>query len=181
MSRSRLKRKGFTLVELLIVVLVIAIIASIALIGYRNFTSSAKADSVLSVYNKVAKAAKMYSSDTDYYPASVQRFWKNDDGSGNPIPNWKGPYLEPPGGDTTLTNLPVPGIGQLTAQIICTGGGVGTGKVVLEFTGDGLTPKLANEVTAKLGSIATYDSTNNKLDITITKAEAVEGQHIYCK
>jgi len=181
MEREKLKgRKGFTLVELLIVVVVLSILAGMVFVGVKNFTSSAKADAFLDAVNKISKGVKMFATDTEYYPDSVQELWKNDDGSGNPISNWKGPYLEPPGGDVTLTNYPLLG-GSVTGQIVCTEGGTGTGKIELEFTGDGLAPKLAKEVVDKLGSIATFDSTNNKLTILLTKAEAVSGQYIYCK
>ena len=174
-------RKGFTLVELLIVVVIIGILSALFFVGVKNFTSSAKSDTVLDAVNKMTKGAKMFLADTEYFPDAVSELWKNDDGSGNTIPNWNGPYLEPPGGDTTLTSYPLFG-GTVTGQIVCTEGGAGTGKLEIEFTGDGLAPKLANEVVNKLGSgIATYDQTNNKLTILVTKAEAVSGQHIYCK
>jgi len=176
---KKLFRKGFTLPELLIVVVVLAILAAIAVTAVKNFSSSAKADAVMDAYNKISKAANMFATDTEYYPDAVAELWKNDDGNGNPIPNWKGPYLTPPGGNTNLTTYPVEG---LQAQIVCTEGGPGTGEVHVEITGDGLAPKLANEVVDKLGSdIASYDSANNKLTLVVTKAEAVSGQHIYCK
>jgi prepilin-type N-terminal cleavage/methylation domain-containing protein len=175
-------RKGFTLLELMIVMTILAVLTVMFIGGYRNYVSSAKATDIVSAYNLISKAVRLYAQNTTYFPNDIRKLWKKDiDGDGNDdVPaDWKGPYIELKGGITDVDYYPILN-DKIKGTISCTAGGAGTGKVEFIVSGGGLTPKIANEVIKQLGSsIATYDATNNKLTITITTAEA-QGDQIYC-
>jgi type IV pilus assembly protein PilA len=63
-------RHGFTIVELLIVVVVIAILASITIVSYNGITSRANASAAKTTAISVQKKAELYASDgpTGQYP-----------------------------------------------------------------------------------------------------------------
>ncbi|MEF3280172.1 MAG: prepilin-type N-terminal cleavage/methylation domain-containing protein [Elusimicrobiota bacterium] len=60
-------KKGFTLVELLIVVLIIGILATIATPLYRKTIETSKATNALSLLNAIANANKMFWLDNGSY------------------------------------------------------------------------------------------------------------------
>jgi prepilin-type N-terminal cleavage/methylation domain-containing protein len=66
--------RGFTIVELLIVVVVIAILAAITIISYNGITSRANASSAASNVETVQKIAETYNSDGSQYPSSINDF-----------------------------------------------------------------------------------------------------------
>src|SRR5690348_566110 len=102
--RYRTFRKGFTLMELLIVIIVIAVLAAIALprfinSGLRSKESSLKAD--LKLYRN---AIQTYSNDTGAYPATLSDLAATSapasglDSTGAVksivASSWKGPYID---------------------------------------------------------------------------------------
>ncbi len=60
-------KKGFTLVELLIVVLIIGILATISIPYYRKTVETSKATDALAILNTIANANKMYALDNNNY------------------------------------------------------------------------------------------------------------------
>lgn len=62
-------RKGFTLMELLIVVMIIGILATIAMPLYKKTVESSKATNALSIANMIANANRMYQLDNNSYIA----------------------------------------------------------------------------------------------------------------
>lgn len=60
-------KKGFTLLELLIVVLIIGILATISMPYYRKTIETSKATDALSLLNMIANANKMYQLDNNSY------------------------------------------------------------------------------------------------------------------
>ncbi len=66
-------QKGFTIVELLIVVVVIAILAAITIVSYNGITNRANASAAASSAATVQKKAELYASDgpTGLYPANA--------------------------------------------------------------------------------------------------------------
>jgi len=66
--------RGFTIVELLIVVVVIAILAAITIVSYNGITNRANASSAASNAETVLKVAEAYNADGSKYPASKTQF-----------------------------------------------------------------------------------------------------------
>lgn len=62
------QRSGFTLVELLIVIVVIAILASISIVAYQGIQSRARDTQRLQDVKTIAKAMEMYYADKGVYP-----------------------------------------------------------------------------------------------------------------
>ncbi len=64
-------KKGFTLLELLIVVIVIAILATFAIPGYLNAVEKAKTSKAKHHLGLIAQAEKMYRGEMDTYLAAA--------------------------------------------------------------------------------------------------------------
>lgn len=65
-------RRGFTIVELLIVIVVIAILAAITIVAYNGIQERARASSVSSALNQAAKKLSLYQVDNpNQYPADL--------------------------------------------------------------------------------------------------------------
>ena len=65
------KQKGFTIVELLIVVVVIAILAAITIVSYNGITNRANDATVQSDLSSMNKKIQLFYVDKDVYPANV--------------------------------------------------------------------------------------------------------------
>lgn len=61
-------RSGFTIVELLIVIVVIAVLAAITIVAYNNMTNRATNSSVMAATNQVIKLTKAYLATNSSYP-----------------------------------------------------------------------------------------------------------------
>ncbi len=68
MVSSKNKVKGFTLVELLIVIVVIAILAAISIVAYNGVTQKARDDERQSNARNLLNAAASYQADEDEWP-----------------------------------------------------------------------------------------------------------------
>lgn len=68
------KERGFTIVELLIVIVVIAILAAITIVAYNGIQNRAKASAAQSLANNIAKKAQAFSTLGTGYPATVAAF-----------------------------------------------------------------------------------------------------------
>jgi general secretion pathway protein G len=68
-----MRRRGFTFVEVLTVMVVIGILAAIALLRYRDLTNEAIAGRIGSDLQTVRLAALNYYTETDDWPAEIQQ------------------------------------------------------------------------------------------------------------
>ncbi len=68
------KQSGFTIVELLIVIVVIAILAAITIVAYNGIQGRAQETSVRSDLAQIAKRAAAYNVDKSIFPASSSDF-----------------------------------------------------------------------------------------------------------
>ena len=74
--KTKNNQQGFTIVELLIVIVVIGILAAITIVAYNGIQNRGKAAAAQSLANAVAKKAEAYNtvSTTGAYPAAVANF-----------------------------------------------------------------------------------------------------------
>lgn len=82
--RRTARNSGFTLIELMIVVIIIAILAAIALPRYMSLTKKAQAARVITDYRVIVNAVQLCLAETGQYPP--------DTGPGA-VPNALRPYL----------------------------------------------------------------------------------------
>jgi general secretion pathway protein G len=91
MSTAYAHKSGFTLVELLIVIVVIGILTAISAVSYRGITNSAHDVAVKSDLTNFAKQAEIYYAQNGKYPvgggvaSAVGAPW---DGDSNTLPNF---------------------------------------------------------------------------------------------
>lgn len=62
-------RKGFTLIELMIVVAIIGVLAAIAIPAYRDYVKRARMSEVLNAFDAVATGANEYHAVLGYFPS----------------------------------------------------------------------------------------------------------------
>lgn len=95
---SRSTRRGFTLIEMLVVIVVIAILAG--LVGPMVFQNvgDAKVSAAKAQLELFGLALDQYRLDNDYYPSTAQGLDAlRNQPSGDPAArNWRGPYLKKP-------------------------------------------------------------------------------------
>lgn len=71
MLRKVKNRKGFTLIELMIVVAIIGILAAIAIPAYLDYTKKAKLSEIVHQFDAIATAACEYHSDYGKFPDTL--------------------------------------------------------------------------------------------------------------
>ena len=69
---SQTKQKGFTIVELLIVIVVIGILAAISIVAYNGVTQKARDDQRLSDARNIVNAAASYNAEYGSWPSAAQ-------------------------------------------------------------------------------------------------------------
>lgn len=73
MKNSYAKQPGFTIVELLIVIVVIGILAAISIVAYVGVTNSAYNNVIKSDLVNFAKSMELYRVENDTYPATASK------------------------------------------------------------------------------------------------------------
>ena len=68
MTTKNIKNQGFTLVELLIVIVIIAILTVVSLVAYNGLQNQAKTSAAKSAADAVAKKAELYNTAKSSYP-----------------------------------------------------------------------------------------------------------------
>ena len=71
MTTKNIKNQGFTLVELLIVIVIIAILTVVSLVAYNGLQNQAKTSAAKSAADAVAKKAELYNTAKSHYPGSL--------------------------------------------------------------------------------------------------------------
>jgi len=70
-NTKRDSERGFTIVELLIVIVVIAILAAITIVSYNGITSRANTSGAQAAANSVVKKIEAYNAEEGGYPATT--------------------------------------------------------------------------------------------------------------
>jgi len=130
-------RKGFTLVELLVVVVVLAVLAAIVLPKFMNASTRSRESALRSDLKLMRNAVSLFQTDTSYYPASLADLAATSapanglDSAGNTqaitAADWHGPYLEsipndPVSGSAFTYGVLSPNVGTVTSS--ATGNGL---------------------------------------------------------
>lgn len=63
-----MKQKGFTIIELIVVIAIIAILAGIIIVNVSQYQQKAKVAWAVGQINQIQKALEMYKNDHGYYP-----------------------------------------------------------------------------------------------------------------
>jgi prepilin-type N-terminal cleavage/methylation domain-containing protein len=136
MKRSRYRKKGFTLLELLMVVIIIAILASIALPQFIRAAEKSRAAEAFSTLGAVRSAEIRYAAQN--LGNNYTKVFTELDVTITPSVNWSVPTITTPGttGFATVARL----AGQFKTQMI--GIQFGTGTICGNFA-----PLLATAVT----------------------------------
>jgi len=97
-------RRGFTLVELLIVIIIIAVLAAIAIPKFSNSSIRSKESALRSNLKLVRNAVDLFRNDTGVYPGTLGDLAAvaapanglNASGANTAInaTDWRGPYIE---------------------------------------------------------------------------------------
>lgn len=111
------KEKGFTLIELMVVIAIIAILAAVIAPNAFKAIEKAKASRVVSDYKAIKTGSLGFYADVGQWPENGidaaeanNGFLVNKNLAGDAIPGWDGPYLEkwtsdaPWGGEFTWCN-----------------------------------------------------------------------------
>lgn len=108
-------RRGFTIVELLIVVVVIAILAAITIVSYNGITTRANASAAKSTAATWQKKIELYQAEVGGYPANFAAMQTG--GSDKPY------YVEP--GNSAKLGTPTSTNGKDTVNIVSCGTNAG--------------------------------------------------------
>ncbi len=73
LQNNKLKQ-GFTIVELLIVIVVIGILAAITIVAYNGITVRANVSKTQSNADSIRSVAEAYNADIGYYPQTIANF-----------------------------------------------------------------------------------------------------------
>ena len=74
LQNTSINKSGFTIVELLIVIVVIAILAAITIVAYNGITARANSSSAASNVESVLKIAEAFNADAGRYPGSKAQY-----------------------------------------------------------------------------------------------------------
>ena len=88
---KKIRYRGFTLVELLLVLMILALIGGLVLPGLIGRAEGAKVKAAASQVSRLSMAVESYYLDTGQTPESLQQLVENP---GNQT-GWNGPYVKP--------------------------------------------------------------------------------------
>jgi general secretion pathway protein G len=88
---NRMRSRGFTLVELLLVLVILALIGGLVLPGIIGKAEGAKVKAAASQVSRLSMAVESYYLDTGATPESLDQLVEESGGVGG----WNGPYVKP--------------------------------------------------------------------------------------
>ena len=89
-KKSNGRQRGFTLVELLLVLVILALIAGLVLPGIIGKAESAKAKAASSQISRISMSVESYYLDTGSAPSSLDDLVNEPSG----VTGWNGPYIK---------------------------------------------------------------------------------------
>ncbi len=94
-SRTRRRRAGFTLVEVLLVMVILVVIAGLAVRNYAGAQRKANMNAAKAMVQQLASLAEQYHIDCRQYPPSLEALIQPPPDLPDPS-KWGGPYLQKP-------------------------------------------------------------------------------------
>ena len=97
LARARQYQEGFTLIELMVVILIIGLLATIVVQNLRSATDKAKRVKAQADISQLKSALDRYYLDVGSYPTtdqSLNALIAAPTTSGDPPRDWSGPYIE---------------------------------------------------------------------------------------
>jgi general secretion pathway protein G len=91
MMKNSSKKSGFTLVELMVVIVIIAILAGVVMMNYDKVEEGVYEPIIKHDFNTISSAITRFKLDTGHYPDSLAELI-----FGEEIERWKGPYFDNP-------------------------------------------------------------------------------------
>ncbi|MCX8052710.1 MAG: type II secretion system protein GspG [Armatimonadetes bacterium] len=125
------RRRGFTLVELLVVIVVLAVLAAIVLPKFMNSSTRSKEAALRSDLKLLRNAIALFQADTGLYPSTLEDLAATTapqtglDRTGTDVAinasDWHGPYLQevpndPISGNPFNYSTTAPNVGKVTSS-----------------------------------------------------------------
>lgn len=89
-NTRKIQREGFTLIEILLVVVIIGVLAALGVPKLTGHMERARVNAAKSDISAISSAISMYELDNGEFPKTLQDLMKDP---GNTM-NWMGPYME---------------------------------------------------------------------------------------
>lgn len=112
------KKKGFTIVELLIVVVVIAILAAITIVAYNGIQARARTSAGLTLAGHIAKKAEVFNSVNGSYQTYCQLTTNTMAPTGTTPTTGTGPGTCAAGGAAVTSEARVESVNSLTPAVV---------------------------------------------------------------
>lgn len=133
MTTTQTKNRGFTLVELLIVIVIIAILTVVSLVAYNGLQNQAKTSTAKSTADSVAKKAELYNTEEGQYPDSLSVLTTKTTGT-PPVDNTKKSWYISTDSVKSVSATPKASDGTTAIQYeSCTSGTTRTGAKIYYF------------------------------------------------
>lgn len=87
------KRRGFTLMEVLLVMAILIILASLVTVGYQAIRKNANRDGAAAQIKALETACMVYLNDVGQLPTDLNDLRQPPQGLSNPD-KWRGPYMD---------------------------------------------------------------------------------------
>lgn len=165
--KSRIKERGFTIVELLIVIVVIAILATITIVAYSGITSRANTTKAQTNAANVQKVLESFNANRGSYPLTITEItgYGGTAGDSSRLPSGI-TVLRGPGGTMTSGAFPATGTAPAGLANILNSAGV----ITPLSSGNGLTSVAYSSLSATTpnngGVIMYYDFSTSLVSTT---------------